>query len=67
VVRLERVLKRTESNVERTKREIRNREVLANAKHEENKKQTGGKGAWHMKKCSSPIPLFLFFVLAWLR
>jgi len=52
VSRLERALKRTESNVERSKRDKRTREVLTNAKHEENKKRADGKGSWHMKKCS---------------
>ncbi|KAF8320317.1 DUF947-domain-containing protein [Clavulina sp. PMI_390] len=50
VTRLERALKRTESHVEREKRERRQREVLGAAKKAEQAKQAAGKGIWHMKK-----------------
>jgi ribosomal RNA-processing protein 36 len=49
VTRLERALKRTESTVERAKREKRNREVLSNVKKEERSKREKGKGGWFMK------------------
>ncbi|KAF9517517.1 hypothetical protein BS47DRAFT_1314197, partial [Hydnum rufescens UP504] len=49
VTRLERALKRTESAVERAKREKRDREVLGNAKREERKKRETGKTGWFMK------------------
>lgn len=52
VTRLERALKRTESAVDRSKREKRSREALARAKREEREKQEKGKGGWYMKECT---------------
>ena len=48
--RLERQLAQTRTRLERTQREAREREVLANAKKAEREKRKEGKGAWHMKK-----------------
>lgn len=52
VTRLERALKRTESNVEHASRDKRKREALAAAKREEMKKREAGKGTWYMKDCA---------------
>lgn len=52
VTRLERALKRTESNVEHASRDKRKREALAEAKREEMKKREAGKGTWYMKDCA---------------
>jgi ribosomal RNA-processing protein 36 len=48
--RLEAELARARSKHERTKRENREREVLAKVKREEREKRESGKGAWYMKK-----------------
>ena len=48
--RLEAELGKQRTRLERTRREARNREVLAKVKKEEREKQKMGKGAWHMKQ-----------------
>lgn len=46
---LEQDLGRMRTRLERTEREMREREVLAVAKKTENEKRKQGKGAWYMK------------------
>ncbi|RSH93277.1 rRNA bioproteinsis protein rrp36 [Saitozyma podzolica] len=48
--RLEAELGKQRTRLERTRREARDREVLAKVKKEEREKQKQGKGAWHMKQ-----------------
>jgi ribosomal RNA-processing protein 36 len=52
VEKLERALKRSESNVSRAAREERERKVLSSAMKEETHKREEGKKGWWMKECS---------------
>lgn len=66
MTRLERALKRTESNVEHASRDKRKRDALAEAKREEMKKRETGKGTWYMKDCASRAFMICFFsILNW--
>ena len=49
VAKLERAVKRAESNVNRDKREQVEQDALQKVKQEEKEKRRAGKGAWHMK------------------
>jgi ribosomal RNA-processing protein 36 len=62
VTRLERALKRSESNVERAKRQRSEAEALRVKKKEERELNKQGKGVWHMKKCAF-LECFLFVTL----
>lgn len=50
VEKLERAVRRTESTIERSKREAFERDVLLKAKREERERRLQGKKAWYMKK-----------------
>lgn len=53
VARLEQAVKRSESNVNRDRREQVEQDALGKAKQEEKERRKAGKGAWHMKDCKT--------------
>jgi ribosomal RNA-processing protein 36 len=54
-------MKRSESALERSKREAFERDVMVRIKRDERAKRSQGKGAWYLKKGTS---IFCFIVIA---
>lgn len=45
-------MKRSESTIERGRREALERDVLSRVKRDERSKRAQGKGSWYLKKCA---------------
>jgi len=55
VAKLDRAVKRAESNVNQDRREQIEQDALQKTKREETEKRKSGKGAWHMKECKVEV------------